>query len=199
MKSKLPVVLAAAAVFPLLAYAQSAPDAGAEPTIRRRSDLGARPDMAVTTARVASQDVPNVRGPSGPTRITTQALGPSAPPPDTAAAGPIGATDAIRILRGFRPQFQSCYTGAFPAGQAQTAGNVVVNVTLGPDGAVTDATANGMADKPDVATCLARTLRTLHFPRPEGGRLQFSDRILFAPATPARPVREHHHRSHGHH
>jgi hypothetical protein len=103
--------------------------------------------------------------------------------------GPIGPSDAARLVRAQMPRLRVCYERV-RATRPTLAGRIELRFTIGRDGQVTQATASGMPDTPEIASCVADALRQTTFPRPEGDSLQLVYPLMFVPeptAAPARP------------
>lgn len=178
------------------ALAQSSPSAGHAAAGGSRS--GARSD-----AGTRSNDTPGafrepaaVQGGSvGAGNAAATTSGPSTelrgasasgPAPDQ-ITGPIGPGDAARLVQAQMPRIRPCYETA-RAANPRLAGRVEVRFTIGRDGHVTQAIANGLPEAPEVATCVANALRATVFPQPENGSLPIIYPINFAP-PPVIPTR----------
>lgn len=161
--------------------ANAAPDAG-----RRDENPGAFHEAGLAQG----SSVGSGSGPTSATGPVGELRGDTAPPPD-AITGPIGPSDVARIMQIQMPHLRPCYDNA-RATHPQLAGRVEVRFTIGRDGHVTAATASGLPDAPEVATCVATTLRATVFPQPEGGSLQSIYPIMFQPP----PVIPHGHGAH---
>lgn len=120
----------------------------------------------------------NDHGPTG------SLSGPAGPPPGE-ITGPIGPTDAARVMQSQIDRLRPCYDRA-RATRPTLAGRIEMRVTINRVGSVTQASADGMPDAPDVAPCIAAALRGLSFPRPEGNTLTLIHPITFVP-PPAPP------------
>ena len=179
------VTLAASLTVPTGAFAQRATarataTASSAPSNANRDPATLHQDAPLATTNVGSGTAPTAgNGPIGELRGNT------APAPDAAITGPIGPSDVARIMQAQMPRLRPCYETA-RATHPQLAGRLDVRFTLGRDGHVTQAAAYGMADAPEVATCVADTLRQTTFPQPQGGSLQFIYPIMFQPPAPVR-------------
>ncbi len=181
-----PVVLAgcAAALFAVPGLAQQTP-----PPARGQAPGQFRESGITPGANVGNGSAPTTAtGPVGELR------GATAPAPD-AVTGPIGPGDVARLMQVQMPRLRPCYETA-RATHPQLAGRVEVRFTIGRDGRVTQASAFGLPDAPDVAVCIAALLRQTTFPIPQGGSLQFIYPLMFQPppatargGRPARPAR----------
>jgi hypothetical protein len=174
----------------------------------RRTTTGSRSNATTSSAPPNAENPGGTFHQNGPLQTTnigsgsgpTQAAGPvgelrgnTAPAPDV-IAGPIGPGDVARIMQAQMPRLQPCYTRALST-HPQLEGRVEVRFTLGRDGHVTQSAAYGLNDAPEVATCIADTIRATPFPQPQGGSLQFIYPIMFRRPAPrpsqpgARPAR----------
>ncbi|MEI8256426.1 MAG: AgmX/PglI C-terminal domain-containing protein [Deltaproteobacteria bacterium] len=119
---------------------------------------------------------------SAPTTATGpigELRGATTPAPGT-ITGPIGPGDVARLMQVEMPRLRPCYETA-RATHPQLAGRLDVRFTIGRDGRVTQASASGLPDAPDVAVCVAALLRQTTFPIPQGGSLQFIYPLVFQP------------------
>lgn len=102
---------------------------------------------------------------------------------------PIGAADVARIMRAYEPRFRPCYDRA-RATRPRLAGRLNMRFVVSRTGALTDVDVSGLAEAPEVATCVRDELQRTQFPRPESGTLPFATGMNFAPPPPpARPAR----------
>ncbi|MBI5518370.1 MAG: AgmX/PglI C-terminal domain-containing protein [Deltaproteobacteria bacterium] len=138
------------------------------------------PGEVGTTGAVVTED----QGPTG------QLRGPSGPAPgEVDMTTPIGPGDATRILRLQESRFRPCYERAL-ATHRNLAGRVQLRFTIGRRGEVVNPSAAGLPEAPEVATCIAETLRVFRFPPPQTGTLPMSYAVNYAPPAPAaRPPR----------
>lgn len=167
------IATTASAQAPAHAHANSAsaaPDAGARDQNPGAFHEAAR--MPTTNIGTGSASA-NATGPVGELRGDTE-------PAPGAITGPIGPSDVARIMQVQMPRLRPCYDNA-RATHPHLAGRVEVRFTIGRDGHVTAASATGLPEAPDVATCVATTLRQTTFPQPEGGSLQFIYPLMFQP------------------
>lgn len=141
----------------------------------------------------AGTSIGNGRAPTTASGPVGELRGNTAPPPGE-ITGPIGPSDVARLMQIQLPRLRPCYETARST-HPQLAGRVDVRFRIGRDGRVTEASASGLPDAPDVATCVAAVLRGTTFPVPQGGSLQFSYPLMFQPTPaiahghPSRPVR----------
>jgi len=86
-----------------------------------------------------------------------------------------------RVIRQNNGRFLLCYEDALRRSPALR-GSIVVKFVIGRDGAVTMAS-DGGSDLPDQETvgCIVRSFMKLSFPQPDGGIVNVSTRIDFAP------------------
>jgi hypothetical protein len=122
--------------------------------------------------------------------LDQQLRGSSGPAPgEIDMTRPIGAADVARIVRAYEPRFRPCYDRA-RATRPTLAGRVNMRFVVSRTGALTDVDVSGLAEAPEVATCIRDELRQTTFPRPEAGTLPFATGMNFAPpAPPPRPAR----------
>lgn len=98
----------------------------------------------------------------------------------TATAAAYPDTSLIRReIRAHLREFHACYTKAL-ADNPKLEGRVVATFTIGPTGAVTRSTAEGL---PGVDACVAAVIRTLKFPPspPSKGPINVSYPFVFQP------------------
>jgi hypothetical protein len=106
----------------------------------------------------------------------------------TGAAAPATPADAVgndkkivqRHMAAHRDAFRACYERAWEANHA-LAGRIDTHFVIGLDGHVTDATATGLPEAPDVAPCVVHVLEQVTFPPPKGGTVTVSYPFTFAP------------------
>lgn len=129
---------------------------------------------------------------------TATANAPSSTPPDPAAiveelgreGAPVEAliTDQVpadwsgEVLRTIRPhtrEVRACYTRRL-AEKPRLTGKVTAAFEVGPDGAVTSASATGMDER--VAACIADVIRGLRFPAPAAGTAKVTFPFVFTAA-----------------
>jgi len=74
-----------------------------------------------------------------------------------------------------------CYERALPRNPT-LAGRITVNFTIGGGGRVVSASSGGdTMGEPRVTECVVRSIRSIRFPAPEGGNVDFSYPFIFAP------------------
>jgi TonB family protein len=76
---------------------------------------------------------------------------------------------------------KGCYERALRT-DATLAGRITVRFVIGPDGAVTEASAKGSELPAEVDACITGKVRTFRFPAPQGGAVTFEMPFLFTPA-----------------
>lgn len=157
--------------------ARATADAGAE--IRIQTNQVNAPGDFQGPRTIAAANVGTGTAATTATAPTTELRGSGGPAPD-AITGPIGPGDAARLIRAQMPRLRPCYDRA-RATRPTLAGRVEVRLTIARDGRVTHATAAGLPEAPEVATCIADVLRQTVFPQPEGGSLQIVYPLVFAP------------------
>ena len=85
----------------------------------------------------------------------------------------------LRTIRPHTREVRACYTRRL-ADKPRLAGKVTAAFEVGPDGAVTSASATGMDTQ--VAACIADVIRGLRFPPPAAGTAKATFPFVFTPA-----------------
>lgn len=131
-------------------------------------------DATATTAAPAST-------PPDPAAIAEQ-LGREGAPVEVLITDQVPADWSGDVLRTIRPhtrEVRACYTRRL-ADKPRLAGKVTAAFEVGPDGAVTSASATGMDTQ--VAACIADVIRGLRFPPPAAGTAKATFPFVFTPA-----------------
>jgi hypothetical protein len=99
-----------------------------------------------------------------------------------AVSGRLPAEVIQRIMRGNFDDLRRCYEAGLARDPALT-GKVVLRIIIGRDGDVPHAGATEATIMPDtsVTECVVKHLRTMRFPKPEGGVVTVVYPIVFAP------------------
>ena len=105
----------------------------------------------------------------------------------TTATGSLDKNIIRRYIRRKVPAIRNCYAKELRV-KPKLQGSVTMQLTIGPSGAVVNATVRGLGNK-KVESCIARTARQIRFPKPKGGnnvivRMPF----VFRPGEPAKPA-----------
>jgi hypothetical protein len=167
--------------------ARSTANANAETTASRRSTSSPGTFRELSVRQDATQVGTGAASATESTPSSQDLRGPTAPAPDE-ITGPIGPGDAARLIQAQMPRLRPCYEQARTT-HPDLAGRIEVRLTIDRNGRVTRSIATGMPEAPEVATCMADTLRQTMFPRPENGSLQFIYPLNFVPPEP--PARGH--------
>lgn len=96
-----------------------------------------------------------------------------------------GTLDASRVAAVLRAQMggiRSCYERAL-RNNPTLAGRLELRFTIGTSGRVTAASASGLSAAPEVGPCVVARVRSLVFPTPEGGSVEFSFPFNFSPGS----------------
>ncbi len=108
---------------------------------------------------------------------------------------PIGPSDVALLFHAHEAALRGCYARALGA-HPELAGRMLVRFVIGRDGQITQPSATGLTDAPEVAGCMVTALQQMRFPPSAMGTLPFTYPMMFSP--PPAPARRGHH-GHGHH
>jgi hypothetical protein len=97
------------------------------------------------------------------------------------STGKIRPEEVRRIVGRNLGGIKRCYERALPRNPT-LAGRITVNFTIGGGGRVVAASASqDTMGAPGVTECVVRSIRSIRFPAPEGGNVQFAYPFIFAP------------------
>lgn len=89
--------------------------------------------------------------------------------------------DAIReVVRANLEDVRVCYNKVLAVEPTATA-NLIVDFTIGGDGAVTQSKVGSITGPAELGTCVAATVAAWKFPKPTGGAVSVSYPFLFEP------------------
>lgn len=87
-----------------------------------------------------------------------------------AHAGGLDKTVIDEYVKRRLPMLRACYDREVKKGQRDLAGSVSMKFFIGPEGKVTEAKAeNSTLNNAEVEGCLAKVVKKIEFPQPEGG------------------------------
>ena len=98
----------------------------------------------------------------------------------TGGGGMVDANAVHRLIRGQIGRMRACYETASNT-QDALEGVLDVNFTIGPSGRLTRVSTTGLSSAPSVGACVTDLFRSLAFPLPEGGSVDFTFSFLFCP------------------